>query len=63
MIVMDAGILMVAAEVAAAVILMTVVVDCQEQAGSHVTNKHPVENNRCKYFSCIVIYTFLVEHL
>ena len=58
----DVGISLVVAEAAAAVISMTAVVDRQEQAGSRVTNTNPVENNRCKYFSCIVIHNFLVEH-
>ena len=47
---------------AAALISMTVVVDCQKQAGSRVTNTNPVENNRCNYFSCIAKFIFLAEH-
>ena len=58
----DVGISLVVVEPATAVISMIVVVDFQEQAGLRVTNKNPVENNRCIYFSCIVIYNFLVEH-
>ena len=53
----DAGIVLVVTETAA-VIWMPVVIGCQEQAGLRVTNTNLVENNRCNYFSCIVIYVF-----
>ena len=57
---MDVGISLVMAEEAttAAVISMTVVIYCQEQAGSRVTNTNSLENNRCNYLSCVVVYNF-----
>ena len=57
---MGMGIALVVAEAAttATVISMIDIVDCQEQAGLRVSDKNPVENNRCSYFSYIVIYFF-----
>ena len=56
----DVGITLVVTETAAeaAVILMTNVIDCQEQARLRVANKNPVEDNRYNYFSYVVIHIF-----
>ena len=55
---MGISLVMVEAVAATTVISMTVVVDCQKQDELRVTNTNPIENNKCNYFSCIVIYNF-----